>query len=552
MSKTFTSSHTFPTCLLPNRLSPKKYHALLISSALALSACGNDAVTLATSSPPLPAWITATQLGGDTTDTSVSRGSSQAFGAPALNLSDEQLALHLQGDAGFEQTFVALPSISTPQFDGVGPVHNNINCAACHQHNGRGTPVAFADEWTILSNNESLLLGISIENHSIENDSIENGSACQPDSTNHFCAPLAVPGFSTQLFQRGLALVRPDSPGSGQADVYARYRTSMVRFADGETVTLRQPEFNLRNPYDHPGEQSGDNTPAISRLLQDDVKTSPRIGMPVFGLGLLEAIKASDILALADANDADGDGISGRANFVLDIVKQQNNDPNPVSLGRFGWKANSPSLLVQTLSALRNDMGVTNFLLPEPSILNTPLYEAYLLRNPQDIGIDSNGNPEADDDFAKSLVFYMQTLHVPARRNSTDANVIKGAQLFADLGCTACHHPSYTTGESIIPALSNQTIYPFSDMLLHDMGEGLADGRRDFLASGREWKTRPLWGIGLTQVVNPSAGFLHDGRAKTLTEAILWHGGEAETTKEKFRQLSQPDRLSLIGFLQSL
>ena len=531
---------------------------LIILGALVFSAGCDDNSNDSTGDPtdnwyfvldpntPVPAYAAAVKLGGDTTDTTVSGGSSHAFSAPAANLNATDLAVHMTGDANFEQSFVTAPDPVHPQFDGLGPVNNNNNCNACHQRDGRGTPPAFSENYSRLGNNESLFLRISIEN--------PETAACVPEAGNQYCAPVPVPGFSSQLFHRGQVQVRPDSPGTGQADVYVRYVTRNTTYLDGNSVTLRRPEFEIRNPYDSPGEQPGDYDPALSRLLQPDVRRSPRVGMPVFGVGLLEAIPETDILALADPNDTDGNGISGRPNYVFDPKKQLLGDPSPVSLGRFGWKANTPSNEVQSLGALRGDIGITNFLFPQESIAGTVLHDDYLARNADDNGMDAMGNPEASDDFARSVVFYVETLHVPARRNTDDPNVIRGAKLFQAAGCAACHHPSFVTGShpNGITELENQTIYPFTDMLLHDMGDGLADGRQDFLASGKEWKTRPLWGIGLTLVVNPLAGFLHDGRARTLEEAILWHGGEAEQAKENFRTMHENDRNALIAFLNSL
>jgi CxxC motif-containing protein (DUF1111 family) len=188
------------------------------------------------------------------------------------------------------------------------------------------------------------------------------------------------------------------------------------------------------------------------------------------------------------------------------------------------------------------------------------LHDSYLTRTGFiDTGEDANGEPEASAAFSDSVVFYAETLAVPARRNVDDSDVREGARLFEQLNCSGCHTPSFVTktsgdigGLPMGDSLKGQTIYPFSDMLLHDMGEGLADGRPDFLADGNEWRTRPLWGIGLTQTVNPQAGFLHDGRAATLEEAILWHGGEAQQSTDDFMALSQDERNQVIVFLRSL
>ncbi|MCB1755341.1 MAG: c-type cytochrome [Gammaproteobacteria bacterium] len=523
--------------------------ALLATSPFYLSSCGNngdsDYFSLA-ADYPVPDFASSVLSGGDTSDPNASRGSSHAFSVPASNLTEAELVLHLDGDADFEQSFITAPSAEKPDFDGAGPVNNNTNCNACHQRDGRGTPPGGGISTQKMGSVESLFLRISIES--------DETRSCIPSAGNDYCAPLAVPNFSTQLFHRGQALVRPDSPGTGQADVYVSYEYSEIEYLDGEIQSMRKPVFDIRNPYDSPGESlSTFDTPA-SRLLQADVKTSPRLGMPVFGLGLLEAIDEADILALADEADSNNDGISGKPNRVYDPAKRLAGDPNPVSLGRFGWKANTPSVMVQSLGALRGDIGITNFLFPQESIEGTDLHNDYLTRNPLDTGRDEDGNPEASEAFSLAVTFYAQTLHVPARRDTEAPETIRGATLFEAAGCTACHQPTFVTGTHPdgIAALSGQTIHPFTDMLLHDMGEGLADGRQDFQADGREWKTRPLWGIGLTKVVNPQAGFLHDGRAQSLEEAILWHGGEAETAKENFRTMKKSDRAALIRFLDSL
>jgi len=319
--------------------------------------------------------------------------------------------------------------------------------------------------------------------------------------------------------------------------------------------------FQIRNPYDNPGEVPAAGVTPVSRLLQSDVAISPRMSPPMYGLGLLEAIPESDILALADPNDADKDGISGRPNWVFDPVKQAQDDTEPRSLGRFGWKASTPSVLVQAAGAYRDDIGITNYLFTTESIAGTPLYDSYRTTHPDDDGQAAQGY-EVSEEVVKQVVFYSNTLAVPARRNVDDTQVRHGAALFDNAKCTGCHHPSFVTGthpgiwgpsgSSSVDAVKAQRIYPFTDMLLHDMGEGLADGRTDYAANGHEWKTRPLWGIGLTQTVNGLSGFLHDGRARTLEQAILWHGGEAEAAKERFRTMSASDRAALIAFLKSL
>lgn len=522
--------------------------------AALLAACGGGGTSTPTDAEP--EWAGVTALGGDTTNTSGNQ-SSFGFDTPASNLDGADVDLHLAGDGQFEAAFIKAPSADFPDLDGVGPVFNNNACINCHTRDGRANfsadaLAAGAGTWTKLGGDAGIFLRISVE---------VAGSACIPALSNSYCAPQPVPGFAAQLFHRGVLGLRPDSPFSGLADVYVRFEQTQVQYGDGSTATLHRPVFQVRNPYDSPGEVPAAGTTPTSRLLQADVVNSPRMGLPMFGLGLLEAIPEADILALADPDDRDGDGISGRPNWVLDPVKQARGMAEPRSLGRFGWKASTPSVLVQGAGAYRGDIGVTNYLFPEESIFGTPLYNSYRLVNPADDGQAATGH-EVSEEVLKQVIFYSNTLAVPARRDAGNAQVRRGATLFNGAKCAACHHPSFTTGSHPgiwgpggvvgVRAVQGQKIYPFTDMLLHDMGEGLADGRRDFLATGREWRTRPLWGIGLTQTVNPLAGFLHDGRARTLEEAILWHGGEAEASKERFRTMSAADRATIVAFLRSL
>lgn len=518
--------------------------ALFTTALLGACSNGNDG----------PDWVGVKALGGETTNFTGNQ-SSFGFDTPAANLEETALALHRQGDTEFETQFIRAPSAGFPQFDGLGPAMNNNSCVECHTRDGRGNFSAMAlgaapGSWTRLGPNEAIFLRISTQ---------PDGESCVPSAQNCYCAPTPVPGFSDQLFHRGVQGLRDDAAFVGQADVFVKFERSVARYPDGTEVELSKPVFEIRNPYDAPQERPGDFTPPVSRLLQSDVKTSPRMGMPMFGLGLLEAIPEADILALADPDDADDDGISGRPNWVCDVVKKQQGDAEPRSLGRFGWKASTPSVAIQGAGAYRGDMGITNYLFPDESIVGTTLYDSYRADHPED---DGQQGAEVSEATVKAVMFYSNTLAVPARRNVEDETVRRGAKLFVRAGCDSCHHPEFRTGthpgvpgpSGVVPvaAVENQKIYPFTDMLLHDMGEGLADDRRDFAANGREWKTRPLWGIGLTRTVNPLAGYLHDGRARTLEEAILWHGGEAEVSRTDFQMMDVSDREALVQFLRSL
>ncbi len=262
---------------------------------------------------------------------------------------------------------------------------------------------------------------------------------------------------------------------------------------------------------------------------------SPRIAPPVFGLGLLEAVADADILALADVDDKNGDGISGKPNYAWNVAEGKK------TLGRFGWKAANPSILQQSAGAYNEDIGITSFIFPNESSHGQDQYDGF------------DDEYEVSDSILHAVEFYIRTLAVPARRKADDAVVLSGKKIFMDAACGSCHVPRLRTKTDVsFPEISNQVIYPYTDMLVHDMGPDLADNRPDNDADGQEWRTAPLWGIGLTKVVNGHQNFLHDGRARTLMEAIMWHGGEAAQSKEFVRNLSKAERDALIKFLESL
>jgi len=514
-----------------------------------ISGCGADDKKVALPTVKYPDYVLVENLGDQATAHGAS-DSGHGFSTPIATLNPQEMGKHLVGDAHFETSFTTAPNLEHAELDGLGPTFNNQDCNSCHQRDGRSSTL------TIPIGQDRILLGADAG--IFLRMSVDDGGCQQPSSSNDFCKNNAVPGFGTQLFHRGVLKARADwqdNPFIGQANVYLSYQYNEISYADGNTVVLKKPVFTIDSAYDT------DNI-ADSAIMQADVRYSPRNGMPIFGLGLLELIPEQAILALADEADNNNDGISGRPNWVFDAIKAKAGVEIPVSLGRFGWKANTPSVRVQSLGALRGDMGITNPLFPDESIANTPLHQSYLARTGYvDTGIDEQGNTEASQEFSDAVVFYAETLAVPARRNVNDEQVMQGGLLFEQSHCVSCHQPDFITvsgdnvqlgGIDAPESLKNQHIYPFSDMLLHDMGEGLADNRRDFIATGREWKTRPLWGIGLTKTVNPAAGFLHDGRADSIEEAILWHGGEAQKSKESFVALTHADRSALIAFVMSL
>lgn len=309
-----------------------------------------------------------------------------------------------------------------------------------------------------------------------------------------------------------------------------RYEEETVDLNGGETASLRRPIYSAEDLGYGP--------------LHTNAMLSPRVAPPMIGLGLLEAIPTADILAAADPDDADGDGISGRANLVWSEEFQQ------IMLGRFGLKAGMPTVHEQSAAAFSGDIGISTPLFPAPwGECTTSQTKCRAAPHGND---DARGT-EIDQPNMDLVTFYARNLAVPARRDLHDAQVLRGKELFYDSGCAACHRPKFVTHRlKDRPEHSFQLIWPYSDLLLHDMGEGLADHRPEARATGREWRTAPLWGIGLTQQVSPRATYLHDGRARSLLEAILWHGGEAQDARNTVVYLSPEDRADLIRFLESL
>jgi CxxC motif-containing protein (DUF1111 family) len=435
--------------------------------------------------PVIPGQPESVLAGGETT---IFSSGPDAFTFPLANLTNEDIQKHFIADGIFGQQFVSAPA---NQFGGIGPLFNQNSCESCHVRNGRGIVPQFDGDPST-----GLLLRLSIPGEGL------NG------------AIIPAPGFGGQLQHKAIFNVTAEGKLS-RTEV-----TELIQYLDGGSVTLTKPTYHIVESY---------------IPLPVDLLISPRLAPAVHGLGLLEAIPAEDILALADEHDADGDGISGKPNMVWDVLAQE------LRLGRFGWKAENPTANQQAADAAHNDMGLTSYYFPVEHCDGQS--------NCQD-GLQNEH--DADEETTNMFAFYFQTLAVPAQRDYDDPAVIRGRELFQTINCSACHHPRYVTGVHDIVSLTGQTIYPYTDVLLHDMGEGLSDHRPTYRANGQEWRTPPLWGIGLTQIVNPKATFLHDGRAKTLEEAILWHGGEAEASKEQFRKMGASDRDALIAFLNSL
>jgi CxxC motif-containing protein (DUF1111 family) len=429
--------------------------------------------------------------GGETTRFETNRN---AFTLAAANLPRELQRGFFFGNRLFNTSWATAPA-SVKAFDGLGPLLNRVSCSGCHLRDGRGRPPVAGEEELL-----SMLVRLSVP------------------GTDAHGGPRPDPVYGDQLNDRAILGV----PAEGRPTVEWEERPGS--YGDGTAFSLREPHWRIDDLAYGP--------------LGAGVMLSPRVAPAVIGLGLLEAVPEATIQALADPDDADGDGISGRMNTVWDAVAKR------PALGRFGWKANQPTVMQQNAAAAQGDIGLTTSLFPAQSC--SPAQTACG-------AAITGGDPELSDAFLEKLTLYTRVLAVPGRRDLDDPSVRQGEALFTSIGCAACHTPTLVTGDGADePGNRRQTIHPFTDLLLHDMGPGLADGRPDFLASGREWRTPPLWGIGLVRVTNDHEFFLHDGRARGFAEAILWHGGEAERAREAFRTLPPGDRDELLAFLRSL
>jgi CxxC motif-containing protein (DUF1111 family) len=433
-----------------------------------------------------------------------------AFSLPAANLSFEERADFFVGNGFFKRNWVVAPS-STQAADGLGPLYNARSCQGCHLKDGRGHPPAGPGDSAV-----SMFLRLSVP---------PGEADVQQDLTARRQSVVPEPTYGTQL--QDLAIAGHEPEGRMVID----YEEMPVELEGGEVVHLRKPTYRVADLAYGP--------------MHPDVMLSPRVAQPMIGLGLLEAIPEEQILAHADRDDLDGDRISGRQNLVWSEERQE---PMP---GRFGWKAGQPTLAQQSSSALAGDIGVSNPLAPVPWGECSEA-EVACRKAPNGDSMQYE-NLEAPSEVMDKILFYVRHLAVPARRALYDPTTLHGKELFYEAGCSACHVPKFVTArDAAEPALQHQLIWPYSDLLLHDMGEGLADHRPEGLADGGEWRTQPLWGIGLTQAVNGHTYFLHDGRARNLTEAILWHGGEAQGSRDRFAAMSKEERAALLAFVNSL
>ena len=407
---------------------------------------------------------------------------------------EAQRSAVLSGRGLVRQTWVIAPSVD-PGIAGLGPTYNRPACISCHAKNGRGAPPDSSEEPM-----RSMLVRLSV-----------------PGKDPHG-GPKPDPVYGDQLNEFGV----PGVPGEGEA--FLRWQTRQDRLADGSSIELRKPAIAFRK--------------LAFGQLSPRIMTSARVAPPIYGLGLLEAVPEADILAIAAEQKRAGRGVAGTPNRVWNVASGR------TVLGRFGWKANQPSVRQQIAGALAGDMGITSVLFPTT---NCPAVQRACGAVPKETG------PELSGQALDEMTLYHFALAVPARRNADATQTLRGEQLFATAGCADCHRPTLKTGP--FPALATigeQTVHAYTDLLLHDMGPDLADGRPDYRANSRQWRTPPLWGIGLLPTVNDTASLLHDGRARSFVEAILWHGGEAKAARNRFARMSKEERDDLQAFLGSL
>ena len=432
------------------------------------------------------------------------------FSFSSANLTFEQEEQFKLGNALFRKLWVSAPS-STQASDGLGPLFNARGCQNCHLKDGRGhTPSGNGDDAVSMFLRLSVPAATEAEKQAIADGALK----VIPEPTyGGQLQDFAVPGLKAE------------------GKMVINYTDEPVTLGDGTVVTLRRPEYSVADLGFGP--------------MAPDVMLSPRVAPQMIGLGLVEQIPAEDIVAHADPDDKDGDGISGRPNNVIDPVSGK------WEIGRFGWKAGAASIRAQSADAFAGDIGIATPLVMKPHGDCTAA-EADCLAMPTGEQ-ERLGPSEAPDPVLDLVTFYSQNLGVPQRRDAADADALKGKAAFYGAGCASCHVPKFVTSrQGDNPALRFQLIWPYSDFLLHDMGEGLADHRPEGQADGYEWRTAPLWGVGLTETVSGQTEFLHDGRARNLTEAILWHGGEAQTARDAFAAMAKDERDALLKFVGSL
>jgi CxxC motif-containing protein (DUF1111 family) len=416
-----------------------------------------------------------------------------AFSQRVGGMSDAEEDRFVLGKSFFRIPWVEAPSATTAR-DGLGPLFSANTCIHCHPGNGAG--FATNAEGNL---NRALVMRLSVPSaKNLNNESEVRTQGFAPE-----------PNYGAQLSVSGVFGV----PSEGRPSV--TYEEIKGRYPDGTPYALRNPLYRIEELNYGP--------------LHEGANIAPHIAPALVGLGALERISEESILAHADEEDRDKDGISGRANYVYSP------ETKGMMLGRYTWKAAAPTVRHQVANAMHNDMGLSTSLYSEENC--TP--------SQKECNEAPRGRGEFDVPDARldAVTYYVTSLRIPKQRRLEEGH--RGRELFAQLGCAKCHVESYETTDGL-------TVHPYSDLLLHDMGEALSDGHADFRATPREWRTPPLWGAGLYQAVSGEANYLHDGRARSFEEAILWHGGEGEASKQAFMHLDRKERRMLIEFLGSI
>lgn len=482
-------------------------HALFLLTATGAHAAGEADIVKPATTFSAPEKYEAMPAGATTVRP---RTNTDAFSQSSANLSLEQEMHFKIGNGFFKRLWVSAPA-STQASDGLGPLFNARSCQRCHLKDGRGHPPESNSDPAI-----SMFLRLSIPPRDAKDKALLD--ARRVNVINE-------PTYGGQLQNFAVQGIDPEG------NMHITYTAQPVTLGDGTVITLRKPAYSVTTLKYGP--------------MHPDVMLSPRVAPPMIGLGLIEMIPVDAILANADPDDSDGDGISGRVNLVWDKESEQ------VQIGRFGWKAGNPTIRQQSGDAFAGDIGISNPVSTTPWGDCTEAQKA--CQKAPHGSSPQYADLEAGADVLDLVTHYSRNLAVPMRRDVADVTVLKGKRIFYESGCVSCHMPKFITRtDASRTEHSHQLIWPYTDLLLHDMGDGLADNRPEGVADGREWRTAPLWGIGLTETVSGHTYFLHDGRARNLLEAILWHGGEAEAAKDAITALAAEDRAALLKFLESL
>ena len=417
-----------------------------------------------------------------------SDSSKKAFSHPFSALDNDETDRFILGKSFFRIPWVEAPAATTAR-DGLGPLFSANTCINCHANNGAGVAVDSTGRVK-----RDLVFRLSLKNDTLDRQT----TAFEPE-----------PNYGGQLSVNGTS----DTKYEGLPKVV--YTKELFTYSDGEKVELRKPTYSIEKL------QYGD--------LHPRTNIATHIALALVGLGFIEEIAKADILIHEDVNDEDRDGISGKANWIYDA------ETNSSSLGRFTWKAGAPSVKFQIANAAINDMGLTNPLFPKENCTKTQTDCLKAVKGHHEFDLTA--------ERLEAINYYLTHLKVPLQRPFAQKEAAK--RLYDALTCKKCHIESYRTEKGM-------KISPFSDFLLHDMGEGLSDGHRNFLAEPSEFRTPPLWGIGLYKKVSGEANYLHDGRARSIEEAILWHNGEAKKARDAFAALSKKERTLIIRYLESI